>query len=111
MVQSTIKTRVAIINADGMCRCSNCMASLGIAIMNLELLVVVTRDRTQLPTLLKKAALVVEAHESTKVTANRIVRAINDLVLSEDPESDDLIHPDDLMPYVQRLYAQQVGHG
>lgn len=110
MVQSTIKTRVAIINYDGMCRCSNCMASLGMSLMNLELLVVVTRDRTQLPTLLKKAALVVEAHESTKITAMRIVRAINDLVLSEDPDSDDLIHPDDLIPHLQRLYAQQVTH-
>ena len=111
MVKSTIQTRVAIINFDGMCRCSNCMASLGMAIMNLELLVVVTRDRSQLPTLLKKASIVVEAHESTQVTAMRIVREINDLVLSEDPESDDLIHPDDLMPHVKRLYAQQVGHG
>lgn len=83
MVQSTIKAGVAIINFDGMCRCNSCMASLGMAIMNLELLVVITRDRTQLPTLLKKAALVVEAHESTKVTAMRIVRAINDLVLSD----------------------------
>ena len=94
-----------------MCRCSTCMASLGMAIMNLELLVVVTRDRTQLPTLLKKAALVVEAHESTKVTAMRIVRAINDLVLSVDPQSDDLIHPDDIMPHLKRFYAQEVGHG
>ena len=87
------------------------MAAIGHAILNLELLVVITRDATQLPTLIKKAAIMVEAHDSAKVTAMRVVRALNDLVLERDPESDDLIHPDDITPHVSRLMAQQAGHG
>lgn len=111
MVSPSISGRVAIINGDDHCRCLNCLASLGSAILTYDLLVVVTRDAGQLPPLLKKAGLVVEAHESTKVTVMRVTRAINDLVLSEDPQSDDLIHPDTLMPHVSRLISQKAGHG
>lgn len=111
MVSTTFQTRVAILNLDNVCRCQSCMAAIGHAILNLELLVVITRDATQLPTLIKKAAIIVEAHDSTKVTAMRVVTAINDLVLAQDPQSDDLIHPDDLIHHVSRLFSQQVGHG
>lgn len=111
MVSTTLKARVAILNLDNVCRCQSCMSAIGHAFLNLELLVVITRDATQLPTLVKKAAIIVEAHDSTKVTAMRVVRALNDLALEQDPESDDLIHPDDITPHVSRLMSQQVGHG
>lgn len=111
MVTSTIQTRVAILNLDNVCRCQSCMAAIGHAFLNLELIVVITRDAMQLPTLIKKAAIIVEAHDSPKVTAMRVVRALNDLVLEQDPESDDLIHPDDITPHVSRLMSQNVGHG
>ena len=112
MVAPTIMGRVAIVSLDRDCRCLNCLASLGSGMLTWDLLIVVTqREATQLPPLIQKAAIVVQACESSKLTAARVARAINDLTLRQDPESDDLVHPDDLIPHVNRLFAQQVGHG